>query len=129
MIPGQEQLKNIAAFVPDTTILSVGVAGIGASAEAVPADHQRFLYFQNFWNLGGESIVSVYESRAGVLTQKWVQRLTTNQNVQIPQAGPNGNAIAVFRASTFVRLQISGGAGTTSGIGIDFLVLDKPGGQ
>lgn len=125
----EEQLDNIVAFVPDTTILSVGKAGTGASAEAVPKDHQRYVYFAKFWNLGPATVVSVYESVAGVLALKDTQLLTQNQTIQIPQAGPSDVPIYRFRASGFVRVQLSGVAGVTvSGVGTTLEFLDKPGG-
>lgn len=125
----EEQLKNVVAFIPSTTILSVGVAGTGADAEGVPEDHLRYVYFAKYWNQGGESIVSVYESLAGVLALKDQQRLTANQTLQNPQAGPAGGVpVAVFRGSSFIRIQLSGGGGTTSGAGVNLLILDKPGG-
>lgn len=121
----EEAYKEVVAFIPDTTILSVGVAGTGGSAEAVPADHQRFVYFRRFWNLGGESIVSVYESRAGILVRKDMIRLTAHATW--PDADITHPEVPVmsFRSSSFIRVQLSGGAGTTSGIGITFLVVDK----
>lgn len=123
----EEARKEIVAFVPDTGILSVGVAGTGASAEGVPADHQRFVYFRRYWNLGGESVLTVYESFAGVLVVKDQMRLTAN-NVWPADDTPYVEPVMSFRASSFIRIQLSGGGGTTSGAGIALLVADKPAG-
>lgn len=121
----EEANKEIVAFVPDTTILSVGVAGIGAAAEAVPADHQRFVYFRRYWNLGGESIVTVYESRAGVLVAKDQVRLTAHATWPDADGSRPEAPVMSFRSSSFIRVQLSGGGGTTSGAGIQLLVVDK----
>ncbi len=126
---GDGQKDTIAVYVPDSTILSVGRAGTGASAEAVPADHQRYVYFAKMWNPGAATVVSIYESLAGVLTLKEQQLLTQNQTIPVPQAGPTEEPIYRFRASGFIRVQLSGAGGvTTSGIGLELLFLDKPGG-
>lgn len=127
--PGLDQLKTIPAFIPDSTILSIGEAGTGASAEGVPADHQRYVYFEKMWNLGGSTVVSVYESLAGVLQLKDQQLLTQYQTQQAPQAGPGPVPYYRFRASSFVRVQLSGVAGgAVSGVGVTLEFLDRPGG-
>ena len=126
---GEDELKNIVAFVPDATILSVGLSGTGSLAEGVPADMQRFVYFMKLWNPGGDTIVSVYQSYGGVLTLKDQQYLTQYQTLQIPQAGPSLQPIQRFLGSSFVQVQLSSPVGsTTSGVGVTLQIIDKPSG-
>lgn len=126
---GEDQLKNIVAFVPDTSILGIGLAGTGASAEGVPADMQRFVYFMKLWNPGGTTYVSVYQSLAGALVLQDQQLLTQNQTLQIPQAGPSLQPIQRYLGSSFVQIQLSSPAGsTTSGVGVTMQIVDKPSG-
>ena len=128
-IIGEDQLKTIPVFIPDSTILSVGEGGTGANAEGVPADHQRYIYFAKMWNLGAATIASIYESLAGVLQLKDQQLLTQNQTQQIPSAGPSDLPVYRFRSSSFVRIQLSGVGGVTaSGVGVTLEFLDRPGG-
>lgn len=126
---GEDELKNIVAFVPDTTILSIGLSGTGTLAEGVPADSQRFVYFMKLWNPGGATIVSVYQSFGGVLTLEDQQELTQNQTLQIPQAGPSLQPVQRYLGSSFIRVQLSSPVGsTTSGVGVTLQIVDKPSG-
>lgn len=122
----EEQFKNAIRFIPDTSQLNIGEAV--PTAEAVPSDHARFVYASKYWNLGPATILSIYESVAGVLRLKDQQLLTQNQTLQWPQAGPAEETLplGVFRSSSFIVGQISGVAGVTvSGVGVNLVFLDK----
>ena len=56
--------------------------------------------------------------------------LTQNTDRQLPQAGPQaGLPVYRFRSSSFIAVQLSSiPPGTTSGMGVDMLIADKPGG-
>lgn len=129
---GEDQLQNVSQFIAGTTLTNIGLLGQGTTAEGVPVDMQRFVYFMKLWNAGLPTIVSVYQSFGGVLTQldtQLVQGSGGTNTVQIPQAGPSLQPIYRFLGSSFIAVQLSGAfGGGTSGVGVTMQIVDKPSG-
>ena len=127
----EEALRNIAAFIPDTLLHVVGVGGLDSAADPTPGTMNRLVYEVHVWNPGATTLLTIYELvGSSLVAMKDQFLLTQNTDRQLPQAGPQaGLPVYRFRSSSFIAVQLSSiPPGTTSGMGVDMLIADKPGG-
>lgn len=129
-MPFDAALKTLNVFMPNASGQNIGELSNGSvptpAAEGVPGDHQRFVYFAKYFNVGAASVVSVYESLGGLLQLKDQNLVTQNGTVQV--AGDLALAVYRFKGSSFIFAQVSGLISPVSGMGIMMEFADLPGG-
>lgn len=115
-------------FVATPTITSQGLEGSGASAEAVPENMKRYVYYAKYVNLhGSEVILSLFESIAGVLKVIDQQKLNEHQTLVLPRGTPDPEKpIQAYRSSGYIRSQTSRSLGS-GWIGVTMMLYDEPG--
>jgi len=112
-------------FVATTTLQNVGLEGVGASAEGIPEDFKRYVYYAKYHNPSASfSVLTIYERHAGVLDHVEDQQgLTQYTTETLPKGKPDPDApIMTFRGSGFIAAQTSGG-----NILVILRIYDEPG--
>lgn len=111
-------------FVATTTLQNVGLEGLAASAEGVPENFKRYVYYAKYNCLGSYSILSIYERLAGVLNHVEDQQGLTQYTTEVvPRGVPDPEKpIMSFRGSGFIAVQTSGG-----NILVTLRLYDEPG--
>jgi len=112
-------------FVATTTLQNFGLEGVGASAEGIPENMKRYVYYAKYYNPTASHVVlTLYERLAGVLNHIEDQQGLTQYTTQVlPKGIPDPEKpIMTFRGSGFMAVQTSGG-----NILVTLRLYDEPG--
>lgn len=112
-------------FVATTTLTNFGLEGSGASAEGVPENFKRYVYYAKYHNpLASFSVISMFERRAGAIDHIEDQQGLTQYTTEVlPRGIPDPERpIMTFRGSGFLAAQTSGG-----NVLVTLRLYDEPG--
>jgi len=112
-------------FVATTTLTNFGLEGSGASAEGVPEDFKRYVYYAKYHNPSASfTVLSLFERRAGAIDHIEDQQGLTQYTTEVlPRGIPDPEKpIMTFRGSGFLAAQTSGG-----NILVTLRLYDEPG--
>lgn len=127
----QKQDLKTLQFVATTTLQNVGLVGLGASAEGIPENMKRYIYYAKYHNPdSGYTVLTIYERLANVLDHvEDAQGLTQYTTEQIPRGGnlDPEKPIMTFRTSGFMAVQTSAPIAGSGKILVTLRLYDAPG--
>ena len=126
----QKQDLKTVQFVATTTLQNVGLVGLGASAEGIPENMKRYVYYAKYHNPESSyTVLTIYERLANVLDHvEDAQGLTQYTTEVLPKGEPDPEKpIMTFRASGFMAVQTSAPVAGSGLMLVTLRVYDAPG--
>lgn len=96
-------------FIATQNLTNFGLEGSGASAEGVPENMKRYVYYAKYCNpLASAAVVTIFETIASGMRVEDQQVLTQYKTKVLPEGKPNPETpIMTFRGSGFLAAQTS----------------------